>query len=272
MSVPLLLLVVFFGVQFFSVPIFMAIGLSVMACILFNGVFTVATLISGLYQANDNFPLMAIPFFIFAGELMVTGGISKRLVNFAKTLVGGLSGGLAMVTIVGCMLFAAISGSGVATAAAIGGIMMPSMIREGYSPGFSAALTASASAMGPIIPPSIPFIIYGIMCTVSVTDLFIAGIIPGILMGGCLMGTVYFYSKKYGFGNARVKSTGKERWQAFKDAFWSLLVPIVILGGIYGGVFSPTEAAIIAADLGLVIGIFVYKEPFPKPQKTAKHD
>jgi C4-dicarboxylate transporter DctM subunit len=262
MSLSVLMLLVFFGIQFFDVPIFVAIGVSIMAVIATGTIFPLSTLVSGLFASVDSFPLVAVPFFILAGEVMVQGGIANRLINFAQAIVGGLKGSLAIVTVVACMFFAAISGSGVATAAAIGGVMIPAMRQENYSAGFAAGLTASASAVGPIIPPSISFIIYGVMCQVSITKLFIGGIVPGVLIGVFLMIVSYIAAKKYGYGKhtnvRKVSFVGKLK--ALWDAKWSLLVPVAILCGIYGGVFSPTEAAIVATDLGLIIGFFIYRE------------
>jgi C4-dicarboxylate transporter DctM subunit len=261
MPYSLIMLIVFFFVQLFDVPIFMAIGLSVLAVISSGELFPVSTIISGIYASGDNFPLLAVPFFILAGDIMVHGGIATRLVECVNAMVGHKKGGLGMVTVVACMFFASISGSGVATAAAIGGIMIPAMCKNNYPADFAAALTASASAVGPIIPPSIPFIIYGVMCSVSVTDLFIGGIIPGILIGFALIIVVYLVAGKKGYGvEMTQKSSFADKLRAIWKAKFSLLVPVVILGGIYGGIFTPTEAAIVACDLGLIIGFFIYRE------------
>lgn len=259
MSVPILLLAMFFGIQLFGIPIFAAIGISVGACVMTGQIFDFSTIISGLFNSADSFPLLAVPFFILAGECMVAGGISKRMVDFSKSLVGHLPGGLGMVTIVACMFFAALSGSGVATCAAIGGFMIPAMMKEGYHGGYASALSATSSAVGPIIPPSIPFILYGIICSASITDLFMAGVMPGLLIGALLMFTNYMLARRRHYPTHE-KASWRERLHQLNLAKWSLAVPVIILGGIYGGVFSPTEAAIVATDVALIVGVFVHKE------------
>ena len=208
----------------------------------------------------DSFPLLAIPFFMLAGNLMSGGGIAKRLVNFFDSLVGHLTGGLGMVTIIVCMFFAAISGSAVATVSAVGAFMIPEMVNHGYSKSFSAALTAAAGTIGVIIPPSIPFVIYGVVSGTSITDLFTAGFLPGIMMGAALMVVCYLVSKKNGYGGKDHASSLREIWIAFKDAFWAILSPVIILGGIYSGKFTPTEAAVISVVYSFIVGVFVYKE------------
>ena len=214
-----------------------------------------------MFTSVDSFPLMAIPLFMVAGSLMEGGGISRRLINFCNSLMGHFTGGLAMVAVLTCMLFAAISGSGPATVAAIGGIMIPEMEKAGYSKPFSAALMSVAGAIGVIIPPSIPMVNYGIAGGVSISTLFAAGFGPGLLVGAALMIVAYFSSKKNGYG---LVNKGSFSWKnvavSFKEAVWALLMPIIVLGGIYGGVFTPTEAAAVAAVYGLIAGVFIYKE------------
>ncbi|WZL72143.1 TRAP transporter large permease [Clostridiaceae bacterium 35-E11] len=212
-----------------------------------------------LFTATDSFPFMAVPFFILAGSLMESGGISRRLINFANTLIGFLSGGLALVSIVACMFFAAISGSSAATTAAIGSIMIPAMVKKKYDVGFSSAIQAAGGTIGVIIPPSIPLVTYGVLTGVSIGSLFIAGFGPGLLMTISLMGVAFFISKKEGYGGEK-KANFSEITKAFKDAILALLMPGIILGGIYGGMFTPTEAAVVAVIYGFVIGFFVYKE------------
>jgi C4-dicarboxylate transporter, DctM subunit len=215
--------------------------------------------IQRMFGSLDLFPLMAIPFFILAGNLMEAGGISKRLVNFANTLVGSLSGGLAIVAVVTSMFFAAISGSGPATTAAIGSILIPAMIARGYDRNFAGGVQAVSGELGVIIPPSIPLILYGVTAEVSISKLFIAGVIPGFLIAGSLMLVVFLISKKKGY-KGEAKATTAERLEAFRKAFLALLMPVIILGGIYGGIFTPTEAAAVAVVYAFVIGCFVYRE------------
>ena len=209
------------------------------------------------FAALDSFPLLAIPFFMLAGSLMSYGGISKRLVTLANAMVGAVIGGLAMVTVTACMFFAAISGSGPATVSAIGSFMIPAMKAKKYDDDFAAALTAVAGSIGVIIPPSIPFVIYGVVSGVSVGEMFVSGIIPGIVIGLSLMALSYRIAKKKKYPRAEKNvAIG----HAFKEAWWALMVPVIILGGIYGGIFTPTEAAVVASVYALFIGKYVYKE------------
>ncbi len=242
------------------VPIGISLGLSAMAAIMQSDVVSLRYLAQSMTTGLDSFPLMAVPFFILAGELMGTGGISRRLLGTANAFVGSLTGGMALVTILGCMFFAAISGSGPATVAAIGGIMVPEMLRQGYDKRFVCGLIATAGAIGVIIPPSIPMVIYAVAVNRSISDMFIGGILPGVLIGTLLMGWAWFYSKRKGYRNVDHVVPWSERFSILWDAKWALLVPVVILGGIYSGVFTPTEAAAIAVIYGLVVGMFVYKD------------
>jgi C4-dicarboxylate transporter DctM subunit len=214
-----------------------------------------------MFTSVDSFPLLAIPLFMVAGNLMEGGGISRRLINFCNSLLGGLTGGLAMVAVLTCMLFAAISGSGPATVAAIGGIMIPEMEKAGYSKAFSAALMAVAGAIGVIIPPSLPMVNYAISASVSISTLFAAGFGPGILIGIFLMLVAQFSAKKHGYGMGhKTPFSLRNVWNSFKSAFFALMMPVVVLGGIYGGIFTPTEAAAVAAMYGFFVGLFAYKE------------
>ena len=212
-----------------------------------------------MFKAVDSFPLMAIPFFILAGNVMSRGGISRRLVNFASSLVGSVTGGLAHVSIFASMFFAAISGSSPATTAAIGAVMVPEMEKKGYDKEFSAAVVAAAGTVGVIIPPSIPMVLYAVLAGVSVGRLFLTGFGPGILMGVLMMIVAYFISKKNGYAGTE-KATFSQGLIAFKDSFFALLMPFIILGGIYGGIFTPTEAAAVAVLYGILVGLFVYRE------------
>ncbi|MHA7602145.1 TRAP transporter large permease [Alicycliphilus sp. T452] len=212
-----------------------------------------------MFGAINKFPLAAIPFFILAGNLMETGGISRRLVDFAKSIVGGVQGGLPMTCVLTCMIFAAVSGSSVATTFAIGAILIPALIKHGYPTSYAAALQATSAELGVIIPPSIPMILYGVSAEVSIGELFIAGFGPGILISGALMLFVWAYCKYKGWG----KHDGDGRMpfgRALLKAGWALLMPVIILGGIYGGIFTPTEASAVAVFYALVVGMLIYRE------------
>ncbi|UQG64159.1 TRAP transporter large permease [Marinobacter sp. M2C] len=213
-----------------------------------------------LIASVNSFPLMAIPFFILAGSLMQSGGISRRLVDFSNTLVGSMTGGLAMVAIVTSLFFAAISGSGAATTAAIGAIMIPAMLAKGYPGGYTAANQAASGALGVIIPPSIPLILYAIAANVSVGDMFIAGILPGILVTLTLLIFAYFFAKANGLAGSIEKSSWMDVLRAGRKAILAILMPVIILGGIYGGIFTPTEAAVIAVAYSFLIGFVIYRE------------
>jgi len=215
-----------------------------------------------MFNAINKFPLAAIPFFILAGNLMEAGGISRRLVEFAKSLVGGVQGGLPMTCVLTCMIFAAVSGSSVATTFAIGAILIPALIKHGYPTTWAASLQATSAELGVIIPPSIPMILYGVSAEVSIGELFIAGFGPGLLISLALMLFVWLYCKAKGLG----KNDGDGRLGVFKatrQAGWALLMPVIILGGIYGGVFTPTEASAVAVFYALVVGLVIYREIRP---------
>lgn len=212
-----------------------------------------------MFNSINKFPLAAIPFFILAGNIMESGGISRRLVEFAKSLVGGVQGGLPMTCVLTCMIFAAVSGSSVATTFAIGTILIPALVKVGYPTTWAASLQATSAELGVIIPPSIPMILYGVSAEVSVGELFIAGIGPGILIGLGLMAFVWVYCRIKGWG----KNDGEGRQSVGKatmKASWALLMPVIILGGIYGGVFTPTEASAVAVFYSLIVGLLIYRE------------
>ncbi|MGI6789761.1 MULTISPECIES: TRAP transporter large permease [Aminobacterium] len=242
-----------------NVPIAIAIGLASVAAILFSGSIPPIVVVQKMFTAADSFPLMAVPFFILAGSLMEFGGISRRLVEFANSIVGRFSGGLAFVAITASMFFGAISGAAVATVAAIGTILIPAMVRRGYDKPFATAVQATAGTLGVMIPPSIPMIIYGVLTGVSIGALFMGGILPGILVGLSLMFVAWLISRKKGYRGDE-KSSLNRIWQTFKQAILALLMPVIILGGIYGGVFTPTEAAVVAVVYGFVVGFFIYRE------------
>lgn len=243
-----------------SIPIGIALGIATAITLLLTSDIPLIMIAQNAFASLDSFPLMAIPFFMLAGSLMSYGGISKRLLTLADSMVGFITGGLAMVTTLSCMFFAAISGSGPATVSAIGSFMIPAMRAKSYDGGFAAGITAAAGSIGVIIPPSIPFVIYGVVSGASVGEMFMAGIIPGILIGIGLMLTSLIVAKKNKYVIGDTRPNFGRFLQALKDSFWALLVPVIILGGIYGGIFTPTEAAVVAVVYALLIGKFVYKE------------
>ncbi|MGE4276234.1 MAG: TRAP transporter large permease [Lawsonibacter sp.] len=243
-----------------TVPIGYAIGMATLVTLVFFSNMPVALITQNAITGVDSFPLMAIPFFMLAGNLMSSGGVAKRIVNFCDTLLGWITGGLGIVTTLACMFFAAISGSAMATTSAIGGFMIPEMEERGYDRAFSAALAGAAGTIGVIIPPSIPFVIYAVVVNTSISDLFIAGLLPGILMGVALMVVCVFVSKKEGYQVGGKRPSLRQVWISFKDAFWALLTPVIILGGIYSGMFTPTESAVVAVIYCVIVSVFVYRE------------
>ncbi|MEZ9231301.1 TRAP transporter large permease [Vibrio amylolyticus] len=243
-----------------GVPVGIALAGASMLAILSLPFLNVEFLVQGLVTGLDSFPLLAVVLFTLAGNLMSQGGISKRLLHVAEVFFGHFTGGLGIVAIVACMFFASISGTGSATVAAIGLTMIPSMVKKGYDRSFAGALIASSGGIGVIIPPSVVMIVYAITAEVSVTKMFIAGIVPGLVVGFVLIGYCLIVSKIHGYkGNDR-KATWPERLAALKEAIWAMLLPIIILGGIYSGIFTPTESAAIGVLYGLFFGMFVYRE------------
>ncbi len=246
-----------------AVPVAVAIGISAVIGLAGYTNFPLIVAAQQLFVSLDKFPLAAIPFFILAGNLMDVGGISRRLVEFAKSIVGGVQGGLPCTCIVTCMIFAAISGSSVATTFAIGAIMIPALIKHGYPVPFAAALQATAAELGVIIPPSIPMILYGVTTQTSIPELFMAGFLPGFLIGAALIVTVLIWCRIKGWG----KHDGDGRLPfgaALRQAGWALLMPIVVLGGIYGGVTTPTEASVVAVVYALIVGMMIHRELKPR--------
>jgi C4-dicarboxylate transporter DctM subunit len=242
---------------FVGAPIAVAIAGSTTVAIGTSGIFGLEVVPQQMFIALNSVPLMAIPFFILAGHLMQVGGISERLIDFGSALIGHLTGGLAMAAVLTSMFFAAISGSGAATVAAIGSILIPAMLAHGYGRGFTAANQAVSGALGVIIPPSIPLILFAVAANESAGDMFLAGILPGIIVTMSLLLMAYFYSRKRGYKGVK-KATGKELLIAFRRSILALLMPVIVLGGIYGGIFTPTEAAVVAVLYALIVG-FVYK-------------
>ena len=245
-----------------TISVAVSIGLAAILGIQIGNV-NMLVAVKEMFNSLNKFPLAAIPFFILAGNLMETGGISRRLVEFAKSIVGGVQGGLPMTCVLTCMIFAAVSGSSVATTFAIGAILIPALVKHGYPPNYAAALQATSAELGVIIPPSIPMILYGVAAEVSIGELFIAGFGPGIFIGVSLMAFVHIYCRFKGWG----KNDGEGRLsfgKATVQAGWALLMPVIILGGIYGGVFTPTEASAVAVFYALFVGIILYGEIKPR--------
>jgi C4-dicarboxylate transporter, DctM subunit len=241
-----------------TVSVAVSIGLASIVGIQISNVNMLVS-VKEMFSSINKFPLAAIPFFILAGNIMETGGISRRLVEFAKSIVGGVQGGLPMTCVLTCMIFAAVSGSSVATTFAIGAVLIPALIKHGYPTPYAAALQATSAELGVIIPPSIPMILYGVSAEVSIGELFIAGFGPGFLIGGALMLFVYIWCKFKAWGKNDGEgrlSFGKATWQAS----WALLMPVIILGGIYGGIFTPTEASAVAVFYALIVGMVIYRE------------
>lgn len=260
MSIGVILFGSFILLVLMRVPVAASIGLSSILAIFVHPDMKMLIVPQKMFTAvGDSFPLMAVPFFMVAGALMEKGGISRRLIRVASALVGSFTGGLALVGITASMFFAAISGSGPATVAAIGCLMIPAMVRQGYSLPFASATQASAGYIGVIIPPSIPMITYGVVTNVSIGKLFMGGFIPGICVGLTLMVVAVIISRKHGYKGVSNSEPG-ELWAAIKEAFLALLLPVIILGGIYSGIFTPTEAANVAVVYGFVISFFAYKE------------
>ena len=243
-----------------NVPVGFAIGLSAFVAILAGGTQSVGYLSQTMVAGCDSFPILAVPLFILAGELMGNGGVSKRILNVCNAFFGRFYGGLAICTVVFCMFFAAVSGSGPATVAAVGGMVVPTMLKNGYSKPFTLALIACAGGIGVIIPPSIPMVFYGTTTGASIGELFMAGFMPGILIGLCLIAFCYFYSRKQGWKDSNAKFSWRVAGRALWDGKYALLNPVIILGGIYAGIFTPTEAAAVACFYALFCGFVVHRE------------
>ena len=255
-----ILFVSFFIFLIMGVPIAICLGLSSVCAILYSGT-SLTIVATNMYAGISKFLLLAIPFFVLSGNIMAKAGISKRLVKFVDTCVGHRRGGIAIVCVIVACFFGAISGSGPATVAALGAVLVPAMVeRGGFSAPFSTALMATSSSIAIVIPPSIAFVVYASITGVSIADMFTAGIVPGILMGAALVIVVMVEARRKGIQPAQKKATAKERWDAFKDAFWGFLMPVIILGGIYGGIFTPTEAAAVSVVYGLFVGMVIYRE------------
>jgi len=259
--IALTLFSVFVVLLVISAPIATALGLSTVAALLVEGSIPLTVVVQKVFAANNSFPLLAVPFFMFAGAVMTEGGISHRLINFVYALMSGVRGGLAMVATVTAMFFAAISGSSAATTAAIGASIIPGMKQKGYKEDFAAAVIAAAGTTGIVIPPSTPLVVFGVVAGVSIGDLFLGGVLPGFLMGLAMMTVIYIMASG---GNYQKETEAEKKqrpgiWVVFKDAVWGLLMPVIILGGIYGGIFTPTESAVVASFYGLAVTMLIYK-------------
>ena len=255
---------IFFGTMLImlliGVPIGIALAGSMVCLLLYEPVTTMTFITQAMYTGVGNFTLLALPFFMIAGSIMDTGGISKRLVAVANVIMGNMTGGLGMVTILACMFFGAISGSAPATVSAIGGIMIPQMIRAGYDKYYATGLCAVAGGLGVIVPPSYPLVVFGVTNNCSISDLFLAGWGPAILVGVFLMLVNYAYSKKHHYLGTGEKFSMKRFARELWDAKLAFFMPVIILGGIYSGAFTATEAAVVAVVYGIIVGKFVYRE------------
>lgn len=245
-----------------SAPIAVALGLTSLVYFYYFTLIPTTQVSERLFNALNSFPLMAIPFFILAANIMSRGGISRRLTDFGAAMVGHLRGGMAITTVLACAFFAAVSGSSPATVVAVGTLMIPAMINNGYPKEFSTGLVATSGSLGILIPPSIPLIVYGIATEQSIGDLFLAGVLPGVLAGLMLVAMVVVVAWKKGYGHSGVgfRLTSKEKWKSFRDAILALALPFLVLGGIYSGWFTPTEAAAVAVAYSLFVSLLIYRE------------
>ena len=254
------LFISFFVFLILGVPIALCLGLSSVCAILYSGT-SLTIVATNMYSGISKFLLLAIPFFVLSGNIMAKAGISRRLIDFVDTCVGHKKGGIAIVCVIVSCFFGAISGSGPATVAALGAVLIPAMVEQGgFSAPFSTALMATSSSVAIVIPPSIAFVVYASITGVSIADMFMAGIVPGILMGVALVIVVILEANKHDIKPSRKKASAKERWATFKDAFWGFLMPVIILGGIYSGMLTATESAAVAVVWAAIAGLFIYKE------------
>ncbi|VFQ46063.1 TRAP transporter large permease [Desulfoluna butyratoxydans] len=259
MSAAGILFISFAALLFMGAPIMVSLGVAAMAAFFTVGQ-DLSTLVQVAFSSVNQFPIMALPAFVLSGALMESAGISRRLVKVAESMVGSLDSGLAISTTLACIFFGAISGSGPATTAAVGMLMIPAMIKRGYDPGYASAATAASGGVGIIIPPSIPMVIYGVTAQESITEMFMAGVVPGLLISVGLIIVHVFRCRGKGYGQGMPSLSLRHVGKTVKEGFWSILAPVVILGGIYSGMFTPTESAIVAIFYTLFVGIFIYKE------------
>lgn len=240
-------------------PVAFALGAASVFCMVVSYHIPLAVAVQNMFSSNNSFPLLAVPFFMLAGVIMEVGGISRRLVNFASSLVGFIHGGLALVTVVTSMFFAGISGAAAADTAAVGTLMIPEMKQRGYETGFACAIQAAGGIIGVIIPPSIPMVIFGVLASTSIGGLFLGGLLPGLLLGLSIMTVSYVVARRRGYQTEN-KFSARQVWVTFKDALWALGMPLIIVGGIVTGIFTATESAVVAVDYALLVGFLVYKE------------
>jgi len=257
--VTIILVVSFIFFVAIGIPVAFVLGLTPLVALITQGETPLVLVAQQIFTGMDSTILMAIPFFILAGNLMSRGTMTERLVEFCKVIIGGVRGGLAHVNVVMSMIFAGITGAAVADTSAVGSILIPAMKKEGYDADFAAAVTATSSTIGPVIPPSIPFIVYGVLGEVSIASLFLAGIVPGVLLGVSMMGVVAYQSRKRNYPKGNWPSLA-EAWKSLFDAALVLVMPLIILGGILSGAFTPTESACIAVFYALIVGFFVYRD------------
>ncbi|MBR5115740.1 MAG: TRAP transporter large permease subunit [Lachnospiraceae bacterium] len=262
-----ILFISFFVMLLLGVPIAICLGMSAVLSLFYAinfvpqyAALSLSIIATNTYTGIAKFLLLAIPFFVLSGNIMAKAGISTRLVKFIDDCVGHRRGGMAIVCVIVACFFGAISGSGPATVAALGAVLIPAMIASGFSPAFSEALMATSSSIAIVIPPSIAFVVYSSIVGTNVGEMFMAGIVPGVLMGAALAVVVMIEARKNGIKAAHERRSMKERWKSFREAFWGLLMPVIILGGIYGGIFTPTEAAAVSVVYGLIVGVFIYRE------------
>jgi len=255
-------------------PISIALGMTVMTFLVFFSTFdmtTVNIISQRLFTGLESFAIMAVPFFVLAGTFLTDGGVAKRIIAFAVTLVGWMPGGLAMATVVACAFFATLSGSSPATVMAIGSLMLPAMVQQGYPKGFSTGVIACSGSLGILIPPSIVMIVYAVATSESAGKMFVAGIVPGMLLALVLMGVTFVYAKKHNFPTIP-RASFKAVVKSFMDAFWGLMLVVIVMGGIYGGVFTPTEAAAVSAVYAFICATFIYRTlPFRDIGKVLLH-
>jgi|SRR5699024_5105309 len=254
------LIILLFVLIILRVPIAFAMAFISIIGIAASDISLLSNVPRSLFGGVNSFTLVAIPLFVLAGEIMARGGISRRLIEFSKIIVGPIPGGLALVVIVSSVFFSAITGTAIAAAAAIGGMLIPTMLKEGYDRGFTTSLIATSSTIGPIIPPSIVLILYGVIASVSISDLFIAGVLPGLMMAIALAIYSIIIGKKHGYVIKDTKVTAKSFFLSLKDAILALLMPVIIIGGIISGMFTATESGVIAVVYALIVSIFVYRE------------